>query len=585
MKKNLLSYLWVVTLCLSHTFSYSQKTNTVNYTGSGLSTTACNVFNTSTLAVIGGLTHYPLAGGVVFKTTYIDLGCQNGTTMATTLGTGYAIQYPFKPGYSYTINMTRSKASVDPVSLPFLTLSLFTSLPDPNSTNPGACGSVGQGNWNSAIGIVAGTNYISDTALKTVQVASFVAPAGSAYQYLSLVVSQGSSSYYTDVKISSLTITESVALSVSPTAVNISCGTAQTQTFTVSNPNNAAGIAYTWNPGAVPNGWQYNGADAPASIATTTNTLTLTAPACGITPKSVSVVANLTGYNIPVGTISTALAPYSITGTPSPVCTSGTYSIANLNCPSASVVWSVSPAIATLSCTSCTQTTLTKAGNGSVTLSASITGGCIAGTTTLNQTLYVGAPQISVTGTQGGCSGSYQSWYLSAAPSQNGHNYNWFVNYVGPNSSIYLANPDGSSTYADVRGGGQVTLNYADACNVAQSAGLTVYSTCQTSFSAVTVAPNPAVNTVTITAKASSSLSKTNSADLKANSAALQTGVAGFISQIKVFDISGRLKKTFHYATKISSAEINVSDLVPGIYLLEISNGTEVTHEKIIVQR
>ncbi len=60
----LLCFLWLITHSV---ISYTQTT-TINYLTSGLSTTACNVFNPH--VIINNTDHTSYAGGVSFDTTH-----------------------------------------------------------------------------------------------------------------------------------------------------------------------------------------------------------------------------------------------------------------------------------------------------------------------------------------------------------------------------------------------------------------------------------------------------------------------------------------------------------------------------------
>src|SRR4051812_1900019 len=92
--------------CLS-----SQANVIFDYSTSGLSTTICNVFDVTPARVVNGYTHIPVSGGVSFNGTAVVLQSMAGTTLGSNLGTAYAIQYPFKDGYYYTISITASKSS------------------------------------------------------------------------------------------------------------------------------------------------------------------------------------------------------------------------------------------------------------------------------------------------------------------------------------------------------------------------------------------------------------------------------------------------------------------------------------------
>jgi len=219
------------------------------------------------------------------------------------------------------------------------------------------------------------------------------------------------------------------------------------------------------------------------------------------------------------------------------------------------------------------------------TLTASITGGCLTGTTTLNQDLQIGAPQVGIASTPvGTCSGAYQTWYLSVQPSGVASNYNWTTGPVSGNNFISISNSIGSSTYADVKGGGPVNLTYVDQCGVSHTDGVTIYSSCHSTFAAFTLSPNPATTTVMISSTPDAS-SFAPAADAKTGTHDLRVTNPATIEQINIFDVSGKLRKTFRYSTKLSQTEINVADLIPGIYFLEIRNGSQTTHEKIIIRR
>jgi hypothetical protein len=104
------------------------------------------------------------------------------------------------------------------------------------------------------------------------------------------------------------------------------------------------------------------------------------------------------------------------------------------------------------------------------------------------------------------------------------------------------------------------------------------------SFGSYTIAPNPAANMVTVTSNTYQSSSEPK---LGAKSISITSKIVNpaAIEQIKIFDISGKLKKRLRYSTKISRTEIDVADLIPGIYVIEISNGPDVVHEKLIINR
>ncbi len=82
---------------------------------------------------------------------------------------------------------------------------------------------------------------------------------------------------------------------------------------------------------------------------------------------------------------------YTISG-PEFLCNTGDYFITGLS-PNASVSWSASaPSMVQVSCTNCSQTTLTRVYSGVITLTANITSNCAPFNTTITKTVTVGPP-------------------------------------------------------------------------------------------------------------------------------------------------------------------------------------------------
>lgn len=223
-------------------------------------------------------------------------------------------------------------------------------------------------------------NYVALSAPQTYLLIAAVPPSGSQYQTI----------HIRRIKIEE---TGTPELVLSPTSLAVTCGTTVAQTFTVSNPNNVTGItSYEWNLGSSSNGWLYNGTAAPQNISTTTNSLSLT-PVCGSSLSNVSVTVrvNNQNYKTYTATISTTAPTMSINGSASFCSGTSTYSVNNLPC-NASVTWSLSQSgIVSPSCTTRNSTTLTKVGNGQVTLTATITACGVQ--MVRNLTIDVGTPE------------------------------------------------------------------------------------------------------------------------------------------------------------------------------------------------
>jgi len=84
--------------------------------------------------------------------------------------------------------------------------------------------------------------------------------------------------------------------------------------------------------------------------------------------------------------------------------------------------------------------------------------------------------------------------------------------------------------------------------------------------------PNPADNYVTI------SLGNYNS---------IKTGkeVNTFFSTVTIYDINGAVKKRLQYKAGTRQARVNTSDLRPGAYIIEVSDGRQVERQQLIIQK
>ena len=190
-------------------------------------------------------------------------------------------------------------------------------------------------------------------------------------------------------------------------------------------------------------------------------------------------------------------------------------------------------------------------------------------TATLNLTLLTGAPAVNVTSTQGSCYGSARTWFLDATPNSGNSNWNWYIDHLGNNASIYIYSPNSSSTRLDVTGGGVVNLHYTDVCGVARTAGgPTVYSNCPPSFA---VTPNPAQDNITV-----SSDNQSTNQFKKAS---------GLIYAIKITDRLGTVRKTYEYKTGITSTKIQVANLNAGVYLVSVFDGHQWSSHPLIIKR
>ena len=312
-------------------------------------------------------------------------------------------------------------------------------------------------------------------------------------------------------------------------------------------------------------------------------------------PSNVSATVTADGntYNTNASAINVMAPDLSIHGTTN-VCSSSSYFINNLPSCNASVTWSVSNSnIASLSCTSCNSTTLTKLVDGTVTLTATITNtnACGSGTTVKTMTVNTGIPVLtSATYTYNGSQSPLQYYTGSSSynPLCTSQNTDVNATFTGANTVTWTKvsssntvswTQSGNDINFYLWGAGQTAVFNVDASNgcgdVSYNFGFqdfdcgggggcaryVVSNTNQSSLRVVT--PNiPPPCRVAQTKKEKDAINKP------------------VISQIKIYDMSGRLRvrNTF---PGVKEALINTHGLTPGVYLIEISDGK--TSEKQLV--
>ncbi len=287
-------------------------------------------------------------------------------------------------------------------------------------------------------------------------------------------------------------------------------------------------------------------------------------------------------------------APFSIIGNSNFCITSGSYSIPNLP-PGASVVWTATPSgIVSINTPNAQQTTLTKIINGKVELKATISGGC--NTTAVKADIVAGLPTDFGMDVGAGnfanledCgSGSdfkvlfnssdnnlYSGYLYVTASNATGINWMeisnsgtpyWSWNTTNGEHTLYVsqkaANQYLSLQFEATNACGSVSQIYSfstGSCPVARAAsvGETKYQ----------LSPNPAQNTVTISINRDWE-DKTLS-----------------ITQIRIYDGAAKLKKQMQYAKGARQAQVNISDLRPGYYYVEISDGRTSERKPLVVQK
>ncbi len=554
MINSILKSLFIAIACLLFTHVKSQST-TFNYLASNLSTTACNVF--STPVPISGYTHNSWAGGVLFNTS-------NGLILTTTPSPGasaFYISYPFLSGNSYSFSITAKGDNNT-----FLKTAIVPNLNQYPTSNPNSCTADPNAYSYSLFGSGQSSNLVP-TSNTTYNIPQFTI-GSTTCQYMLIWVSGGNSNLNT-VSISSITINNATPkFSLSPSTLTKACGTAISQTFTVANVNNSSGVTgYTWNLGAN-NNWLLNGAAAPATINTTTPSITLSANACVNTLSNVSATANIgtSAYNTNIAATTLTFPTLSIGGNVN-VCNSGSFLVNNLTC-SSTVDWSLTPSSVATITKQGNNATLQQTAIGGATLTAVVSNLC--GTAqTLTQPIIVGAPTPSITAKQTSAIGDPTTITYTAKPIA-GATYNWYANNL-----LFQSSLDNTFEFYI-----PCNLTKTVKCAISNNCGVNNYSNsisitggCKMKLARVAalndnfiIAPNPASFMLTISVP---------SEEILANK----------ILAIEIIDKMGKKRVAINCDKNTIKKTIDISKLPSDVYTVRIFNGIKWSQKQIIVSR
>ncbi len=355
--------------------------------------------------------------------------------------------------------------------------------------------------------------------------------------------------------------------------ISINCAEITTRTFTLQNSASCI-TSYTWTVGG---NWLYNGSPAPATIQTTTNSITLE-PVSTLAqpPTNISVTAT-TGSETFTDAVAITFTnnppPLSITGD-DVVCDNKPYQLIMGSGYrfTGSSTWSTTPTgIATTGAdpsdpTNDKKVLVTRIGssNGGITLISNyVYSGC-------NTNVNIVKP-ISVGKVQPGpinvllvdpYIGRIQ---VEVEPVLGATDYRWYKN--GVLQTIY------HSTFAQIPIARNVcdvsydiTVTATNVCGVSALTYKDVYvPPCDNGFM---VSPNPATNSITISPSQTKTASNRNST----------------FDEIRIFDFQGNIKKYQQYS-KANQTTITISDLVNGTYFIEITSGTYKERQQLIIQR
>jgi len=561
-----------------HSFSQSV---TLSYK-TGLPDNGCNLFNVNNLITISGIQHYPVAGGVFFYhgDSAISLRCQAGYTISTQLGTAYALKYPFKEGYTYNIKAQSWQITHPSTGQNYLSFSMLDQLPDPNKTKPDACTAVDQDKWIDLTTTVLNTIAL-DTNKTNRDVGTFLMNQN--HNYLTLVgwMNPSGTLLSSACLIRQLTVTETPpTYRLAPTNISKVCGTALSQTFTITDVYNSGKVnSYEWDLGADNNGWLYNGAPAPRIITTTSPSLPLTADACAVMTSNIVVrVTRPNGIFTSNTTVVTTTNPVTVSG-PSQTCGgASTFTVSNLTC--GDVTWSLSPgAIGTLSNTTGPTTTLTTpAQNQRLTVYANIATTCLPKTLSQPVSVITKPTNPGIYGEINCVDGRIVVPSNLYASSQNADSYFW--SWRSPSGSNGTFSDHSDAVVKKFTLGSWTVYCYAtNACGISetdeypftvkQCGGFAAAS--EREDVSVVVSPNPASNVVVITANTTNS--------------AIQVPEKLDIREVRILDKTGRLLRKQSFPAGTTRATINVESFKSDIYILQIGDGKTFKTRKINISR
>ncbi|MEO6868076.1 MAG: T9SS type A sorting domain-containing protein [Ginsengibacter sp.] len=284
----------------------------------------------------------------------------------------------------------------------------------------------------------------------------------------------------------------------------------------------------------------------------------------------------------------------TISGDASICNTSNSYSIPNL-LPGSTVYWSAMPDLVNFSCNPCAQPTLTKKGNGQMTLTATINNACVSSIIVNKQNITVGLPTIY--GAYTDLNGQHPIQYWTGQPSSynnvcNAYTAQTNMTVMGATSGVSWSkvssvpssiswsqvNNDVSFYFWQIGQTGVFEIDAANACGTTSNTFGFKSIDCGGGGGGClqfTIAPNPAKGTLKVIVP-----------DIPApcDGAQQKQTTKSVITQVKIFDNMGTLKK-MQNENKVSQASVNLSGLNSGVYWVEIYNGTYKERQQVIIEK
>ncbi len=600
-------------------FSAKSQNIIINY--DNYSTNQCNAFYPIS-PTINNVLHTSTGGQPIFDNVnkWVKLDAfANGSNIYS--GTEYKVDYNFKQGYSYTI--TVNAVSKTP-TFPEPNCRLRLEFSKASSGGGTSCNGVELLNSNIQQGFNTTNQEIQPSNFfdKTYQFNSLTSAKSSIFIASNLLFINGTASSYVIIK--KITITEippTAGFTLSPSTLELQKGTSTTQTFTVNNVNNTPNVSgYSWNLGAIPNGWLYNGSAAPSTISTPTNSISLSSVACASVVKNISAAGIINGVSYPTNACNVNLTSPTYFINPINSVYSNTTTNISVNAPaSSSVTWTLTyaPQGVTISPTGnpATLTVPSSVTDGNIIFAATITTMCGDVTQTPSKNIYIGIPNFATSYSDGTrnnlyskefnpnspssintiCQSHFNTPYIDALTDFSNQSVIWsyapgypsgdfsFTQFdpTYPNrAKLYI--PFGSTTVGYLQGEisnscGTFSKIFAfklqycpppdrpDPCPTSESFGLIKISTLNSSRSVLLESQNftypkdcPSVNYLK---------NSTNTI---------------VFTDVNIYNKMGSLVKTIHY-TSASKAVISLNGLKNDVYIIEVVSKNYVERKKILI--
>jgi hypothetical protein len=264
-------------------------------------------------------------------------------------------------------------------------------------------------------------------------------------------------------------------------------------------------------------------------------------------------------------TYDTSLLNVDILG-PDEFCDSAKYSLQGSVSPGTVLTWSVSAAVANIAPgTDSTKVRLTKIDEGPAILSLQITNECGL-TQTVTKNISIGRYSVSnypVQGPSSACNNQLVYFFITPSPHSTYYNWSWPSDwtYVHGQGTFKLTLKTGTLS-------GPVSVSVANSCDAGGTTALR-YVHLDNCVLAISAAPNPTANDVTITTNQVQSFIPGITVDDK-------------IYKLEVTDIFGNVKKKLSYSTGATNIKLNLGSLFNGSYIIRVYNG-KIWAQKIIV--